>query len=42
MMRRMLLSHETYRWLEPRLYEKKLREYQRAIKKGENQQQFSI
>ena len=36
MMRRMLLSHETYRWLEPRLYQKKLNDYTKKMKKEEN------
>ena len=34
MMRRMLLSREPYRWLEPKLYEKKLSDYAKEIKKG--------
>jgi ABC-type uncharacterized transport system YnjBCD ATPase subunit len=36
-MRRMLLSGEPYRWLEPKLYEKKLSDYAKEIKKAENQ-----
>ena len=38
MMRRMLLSSEVYRWTEPRLYEKKLNDYAKRIKKEENQE----
>jgi hypothetical protein len=38
MMRRMLLSHEAYRWAEPKLYERKLDEYANEIKKGGNQE----
>ena len=37
MMRRMLLAGEPYRWLEPKLYEKKLSDYAKEIKKGERQ-----
>ncbi len=36
-MRRMLLAHESYRWTEEELYEKKLRDYARKMSKGENQ-----
>ena len=36
-MRRMLLAHESYRWTEEKLYEKKLRDYARKMNKGENQ-----
>jgi transposase len=39
MMRRMLLSGQPYRWVEPRLYEQKLRDYQKEIKKNQNQQE---
>lgn len=35
MMRRMLLDSETYRWVEPKLYEKKLSDYAKEMKKGE-------
>ena len=38
MMRRMLLSRELYRWIEPKLYEKKLSDYAKEIKKGGNQE----
>ena len=38
MMRRMLLSREPYRWLEPKLYEQKLSDYAKEIKKGEKQE----
>jgi len=38
MMRRMLLSRELYRWIDPRLYEKKLGDYAKEIKKGGNQE----
>ena len=38
MMRRMLLSREVYRWTEPKLYEKKLSNYAKKIKKGGNQE----
>jgi transposase len=38
MMRRMLLSGQPYRWLEPRLYEQKLRDYYRLLKNDRNQQ----
>jgi len=38
MMRRMLLSREPYRWLEPKLYEKKLSDYAKEIKKGGNKE----
>jgi transposase len=38
-MRRMLLSGTPYRWLEPALYERKLRQYQRELEKMENQQE---
>ena len=34
-MRRMLLSQELYRWVEPTFYDKKLRDYGRDCKKGE-------
>jgi len=34
MMRHMLLFNEPYLWLEPRLYEQKLREYQRELMKA--------
>jgi hypothetical protein len=37
MMRCMLLSGQPYRWVEPRLYGQKLRNYQREIKKDLNQ-----
>ncbi|MGO9269761.1 MAG: IS110 family transposase [Terriglobia bacterium] len=37
-MRRMLLSRELYRWIDPRLYEKKLGDYAKEIKKGGNQE----
>jgi hypothetical protein len=30
----MLLSREPYRWVEPKLYEKKLSAYAKEIKKG--------
>jgi hypothetical protein len=33
MMRRMLLSGEQYRWMDRRLYEKKLRQYERVLKR---------
>jgi transposase InsO family protein len=33
MMRRMLISGEQYRWMERGLYEKKLRQYKRALKR---------
>jgi len=36
-MRRMLLAGEPYRWLEAKLYEKKLSDYAKEIKKGEKQ-----
>jgi hypothetical protein len=32
MMRRMLLSGEQYRWMDQRLYEKKLGQYERVLK----------
>ena len=35
MMRRMLLDKQSYRWVESRLYEQKLREYRRQMKKDE-------
>lgn len=35
MMRRMLLSGTPYRWLEPELYQKKLKDYQRYLAKAE-------
>ena len=38
MMRRMLLAGEPYRWVEPKLYEKKLSDYAKEIKKGGNQE----
>jgi len=38
MMRRMLFSRELYRWIEPKLYEKKLSDYAKEIKKGGNQE----
>lgn len=34
MMRRMLLSREQYRWTEPELYQRKLKEYGRELAKG--------
>jgi hypothetical protein len=34
-----LLSGQPYRWVEPRLYEQKLRDYQKEIKKNQNQQE---
>jgi transposase len=37
MMRRMLLSRETYRWLEPMLYQKKLNDYTKKMKKEERE-----
>jgi len=37
MMRRMLLSREPYRWVEPTLYEKKLKDYLREIGRGEDE-----
>ena len=38
-MRRMLLSNTPYRWLESALYEKKLRDYERDLKKIDDQQE---
>ena len=38
-MRRMLLSNIPYRWLEPALYEKKMRAYDRELKKMNDQQE---
>jgi transposase len=38
MMRRMLLSGQPYRWVEPRLYKEKLHDYQKEIMKNTNQQ----
>ena len=38
MMRRMLLSRELYHWIDPKLYEKKLSDYAKEIKKGGNQE----
>jgi ABC-type uncharacterized transport system YnjBCD ATPase subunit len=35
MMRRMLLAGEPYRWVEPKLYETKLRDYAKEIKRWE-------
>jgi hypothetical protein len=35
MMRRMLLAGEPYRWVEQKLYEKKLSGYAKELKKGE-------
>ncbi len=35
MMRRMLLAGEPYRWIEPKLYERKLSHYAKEINKGE-------
>ena len=35
MMRRMLLAGEPYRWVEPKLYERKLSHYSKEIKNGE-------
>ena len=37
MMSRMLLTGEPFRWVEPKLYEKKLINYAKEIKKGEEQ-----
>ncbi len=37
-MRRMLLAGEGYRWTEVKLYEKKLNDYAKKIKKGENRE----
>jgi hypothetical protein len=34
-MRRMLLSGEQYRWMDYGLYEKKLRQYERVLKRVE-------
>lgn len=36
-MPRMLLDNELYRWVEPPLHEKELKEYQRELKKGQTQ-----
>jgi len=33
MMRRMLISGEQYRWMDPELYQKKLRQYERVLKR---------
>jgi hypothetical protein len=33
----MLLSRETYRWLEPMLYQKKLNDYTKKMKKEERE-----
>ena len=38
MMRRMLLAKEVYRWTEQKLYERKLKDYEKKIKKGDNQE----
>jgi len=38
-MRRMLLSNTPYRWLEPVLYEKKMRAYERDLKNIDDQQE---
>jgi transposase len=38
MTRRMLLTGETYRWTEVKLYEKKLNDYAKKIKRRENQE----
>jgi hypothetical protein len=38
MMRRMLLSGEPYRWVEPKLYERKLNDYAKRMKTGRNQE----
>ena len=38
MMRRMLLSGEVYRWTESTLYQKKLTDYAKKMKKGETQE----
>ena len=38
MMRRMLLAGELYRWTEVQLYEKKLNDYEKKMKKGENRE----
>ena len=35
MMRRMLLSGESYRWTEPTLYKRKLIEYEKELREGE-------
>jgi hypothetical protein len=35
MMRRMLLAGQPYRWVEPKLYNKKLSDYTKEMKKGE-------
>jgi transposase len=40
-MRRMLLKETEYRWLEPVLYKRKLREYQRIMEKAENIQEVA-
>jgi len=37
MMRRMLLSNEQYRWMDQRLYEKKLRQYERVLKRAKEE-----
>ena len=38
MMRRMLLAGELYRWTEPKLYQRKLNDYAKKMRKGENQE----
>ena len=38
LMRRMLLDNELYRWVEPRLHEKKLNEYQKELTRGQIQE----
>jgi hypothetical protein len=37
MMRRMLLSGEQYRWMDRGLYEKKLRQYERVLKRAKEE-----
>jgi len=37
----MLLNETEYRWLEPVLYKRKLREYQRIMEKAENIQEVA-
>ena len=37
-MRRMLLASEQYRWTELKLYEKKLSDYAKKMKRGGNQE----
>jgi hypothetical protein len=37
MMRRMLISGEQYRWMDQGLYEKKLKQYARVLKRGKEE-----